>query len=120
LLALDQLIVEGFVAKELRILAKRLDVPMDKDWGSLKIIEAMLPSLGVPADQATATMSPLRELHNLRTKVKGHAAPGERRALEVAAKTEYSTYRAHFEALSRECETALVKVVNALDSVDNK
>ena len=115
LLALDQLIVEGFVAKELRTLAKRLGSGLEKDWGSLKIIEAMLPSLGIPADQAVSTMDPLRTLHNLRTKVKGHAAPGERRALEAAAKTEHSTFRAHFEALSRGCHTALVRVVDALE-----
>jgi hypothetical protein len=119
LLALDQLIVEGFVAKELRILAKRLGTGLEKDWGSLKIIEAMLPSLGIPADEAASTIDPLRTLHNLRTKVKGHAAGGERHALEVSAKTEHLTYRAHFEALSRGCHTALVKVVDALDSVDN-
>jgi hypothetical protein len=88
---------------------------LEKDWGSLKIIEAMLPSLGIPADQAVSTMDPLRTLHNLRTKVKGHAAPGERRALEAAAKTEHSTFRAHFEALSRGCHTALVRVVDALE-----
>ena len=65
-------------------------------------------------------MAPLRTLHTLRTKVKGHAVPGERRALEIAAKTEHSTYRAHFEVLSRECETALEKVINALESLDKK
>jgi hypothetical protein len=120
LLALDQLIVEGFVVKELRILAKRLGTELQKDWGSLKIVEMMLPSLGIPADQAATAMAPLRTLHTLRTKVKGHAVPGERRALEIAAKTEHSTYRAHFQALSRECETALQKIINALESLEKQ
>jgi hypothetical protein len=67
LLTLDQVIIEGFVSKELRILAKQLSTQVDKEWGSLRIIEAMLPSLGVPADQAAITIAPLRTLHMLRT-----------------------------------------------------
>jgi hypothetical protein len=116
LLALDQLIVEGFVPKQLRVLAERVGIVIEKNWGSLKIIEALLLALGTPPDQTSGIMEPLKRLHYLRTKVKGHASPTERHELEVAARTEHLTFRAHFQALARGCDAALTKIITALDS----
>ena len=118
LLSLDQLIVEGFVLKELRSLAAKLAVEFEPSWASLRILEALLPALGIPADQALPIMEPLRRLHHLRTKMKGHAAPTERRELEAAARTEFVTLREHFGALARGCHTGLTKIADALHGVD--
>jgi hypothetical protein len=90
ILALDQLVIEGFRAKELRNLAGTLGRSTDPAWGSLKLIEECLVGAGVDHEDAGRILDPLRTLHELRTVVKGHAAPEKRRELEKQASTAYA------------------------------
>jgi hypothetical protein len=57
LLALDQMIVEGFKATELRKIAVAADVKIDTSWQSLKLIQEILRNSSVPTsiDCLTAT-----------------------------------------------------------------
>lgn len=115
ILALDQLIVEGFIKTPLVATATKLGVTIDVTWASLRVIEAILEGQGRPSDEAKAIVAPLRRLHHLRSKVKGHAS-NEGKALERQALTAHGTFRAHFLALCGEIDVAFSGVVAALET----
>ena len=112
LLALDQLIVEGFVPTELRKIATTAGVKIDNSWGSLKLVQEILRTKdSLTADQ---TIEPLKQLHHLRSKVPGHHT-GERKTLEADAMRKHGSLKAHFRALCAECEDAFEVIVATLN-----
>lgn len=106
-LALDQMIVEGFSTKSLRDRLTAAGVTFEKDWGSLRLLEALLVASGVNPDEAAKAVKPLKTLHSLRSKLKGHAAVRERRELETDARRRFETLRAHFLDLATGCDDAM-------------
>jgi hypothetical protein len=117
ILALDQLIVEGFLPKALRTFAQTLGVTVDSTWASLRLVEAILEGLGATTDEAKARVAPIRTLHHLRSKAKGHAS-GEGKALEREALAKHGSFRAHFLILCEGCDDALTSIVEALALFD--
>jgi hypothetical protein len=114
ILALDQLVVEGFRVKELRELAQKLGGAVDKDWKSLRLLEECLAGTGMDADDAKQAISALRELHEMRSVVKGHSAAAKRRELEKQAVAGYESFRAQFTDLAARCDRALEEIINKL------
>jgi hypothetical protein len=111
LLALDQMVVEGFVATELRKHAQDSGVKFDNTWQSLKLIQEILRTKdSLVADQI---IEPLRMLHHLRSKVSGHHT-AERTKLEANALKENGSLAAHFRALCGKCEDSFGKIVAML------
>jgi len=111
LLALDQMIVEGFVATEIRKIAVAAHVKLESSWQSLKLIQEILRAKdSLTADQIVA---PLRELHHLRSKVPGHHTQ-ERSKLEAQALREHGSLAAHFRTLSARCYEALEQIIETL------
>jgi len=104
ILALDQLIVEGFRSKELRTLAKSLGCTVDPAWQSLRLIEECLARKGVDREDARTILAPLRTLRELRNVLKGHAAPEKRRDFERKARAAFGSFRAHFADLATGCD----------------
>lgn len=115
ILALDQLLVEGFLAKSLQKLASQAGRTIDKQWQSVRLLQDYLEAQGCNTEEAKAVMEPLARLHKLRSILKGHGAPSERAAASKNARKEYSTLRAHFMALAGECDAALIAVLKAFD-----
>ena len=114
ILALDQLVVEGFKVKALRQLARAMDVEVEKAWASIKLLEACLVGCGVSANQAESAGKALHTIHHLRSIVKGHAAP-KKKAKEVqAALSAHGSFRGHFRALAADCDKALGVVIENL------
>jgi hypothetical protein len=111
LLALDQMIVEGFVATELRKIAAAAGVKIDISWQSLKLIQEILRA----KDSLTADsfINPLKELHHLRSKVSGHRTE-ERTKLEASAFSKHGSLTAHFRALCTRCDEGFEVVVATL------
>jgi hypothetical protein len=95
-------------------LAAVLGRSTDPTWGSLKLIEECLVGAGVDHEDAGRILDPLRTLHELRTVVKGHAAPEKRRELEKQASTAYGSFRAHFADLAAGCDDALDAIMGKL------
>lgn len=114
ILALDQLVVEGFKTRELRTLAATLRRSADPTWGSLKLIEECLIGAGVDQEDARRTVEPLRTLHELRNIMKGHAAPEKRRQSEKEATSAHGSFRAHFADLAAQCDDALEAITEKL------
>lgn len=111
ILALDQLLVEGFLQKPLQKLATDAGRTVDKQWQSLRLLQDYLETQGSDAEEAKAAMEPLVRLHKLRSILKGHGAPSERTAASKQARTEHGTLRAHFTALAGECDAAFIKIL---------
>jgi len=104
-------VVEGFVASELREVAVAADITIDPSWQSLKLIQEVLRV----KDSLTADeiVEPLRKLHYLRSKVRGHHT-GERTKLEAEAVKEHGSLPGHFRALCAKCDDSFERVVAAL------
>jgi hypothetical protein len=114
ILALSQMVVEGFLPKQLKLIASRLSAEFEPHLGSLKLLEAILEAKGRSADEAKTTVSPLRELQHLRTKVKGHLT-SEGKVLLHEARRKHGSLSTHFRYLSEQCDRAMEQIVAALE-----
>ncbi|SDD82447.1 hypothetical protein SAMN05444678_12430 [Sphingomonas sp. YR710] len=114
ILALDQLVVEGFATKPLRQRLTAAGREFDKQWGSLKLLQEVLIAGGSDEDDVIEIVAPLRRLHDIRSKAKGHAAEAEKRALVKLAKTEHGSLPAHFRALTSNTQVSFNRIVELL------
>jgi hypothetical protein len=113
ILALDQLLVEGFEAGWLRTKAKTLGRAPDPKLGSLKLIEECLIGLGFEEGHARSATSPLHEVHNLRSKLKGHASGQTGQSIKSSAIAAHGSLGEHFKQLCQACDKALETIVEA-------
>ena len=117
ILNLDQLLVEGFEEKWLRGKAKELGRVPELIDRSLKLLEECLIGLGFEEDHARSIVSPLREVHNLRTKLKGHT-PGETaKELKKKAFEEHGSYLKHYKNLAANCDEAMLTLTEAFQDL---
>ncbi|MCW8088246.1 hypothetical protein OF850_21880 [Roseococcus sp. MDT2-1-1] len=114
IMALDQMIVEGFQTKALRALLTAKGKTPDKEWGTIKLLEELLVVYGESQEDAKDVVAPLRTLHHLRSKLKGHGAVSERRSLEAQARSEFETFRNHFTQLAAGCDAAMTRIMSLL------
>jgi hypothetical protein len=91
---------------------------IENDWRSLKLIEECLVGKGAAEDEAKAAVDALRTLRDLRTTVKGHAAPRKKADRVKKAQTAYGSLRAHFEALAADCDGAVGLVTARMEIGD--
>jgi hypothetical protein len=77
IMALDQLVVEGFQLKPLRKILEDKGAKAESNWGSLRVLGAILVAAGLTEDQAKATLTPLSRLHGLRSTLKAHSSVAE-------------------------------------------
>lgn len=104
ILQLDQLLVEGFEEKWLRAKAKELGRNVKPELRSLKLVEECLVGFGFDEEAARTHLSPLHDVHNLRSKVKGHASGQEAVAIRKQALREHKSYSQHFRQLCAKCD----------------
>jgi len=107
ILRLDQLIVEGFEQKYLRGESKDLGRVPAVQAGSLTLVEECLSGLGFEDTRAKEIVKPLKELHFLRSKVKGHASGHEAVKIKRDLLAKRGSYKQQFYALCGECEESL-------------
>lgn len=111
ILALDQLLVEGFLAKTLQKFATDAGRTIDKQWQSIRLLQDYLEAHGRAPEEAKAVMEPLARLHRLRSILKGHGAPAERATESKIARKSHDTLRAHFIALASQCDAAFIALL---------
>jgi hypothetical protein len=116
LLRLDQLVVEGFEKKWLRSTAEAKGRKPDAKFGSLKLIEECLLGLGFEPGDAFGIVAPFKEVHDLRTKMKGHASGDEATAIKKRVLKEHGTFKAHFQALCRRCDESIRTIATSFSS----
>lgn len=107
LLHLDHLVVEGFEKKWLKNKAEELGRKPDISFQSLKLIDECLIGLGLEPSDATSTIAPLKELHELRSKTKGHASGGDAVDLRKKALKDHGTFGGHFSSLCKRCDESI-------------
>lgn len=107
ILNLDQLIVEGFETKWLRTKAQELGRTPDAGVASLKLIEECLIGIGLEESDAQKAVAPLKKLHALRSKLKGHASGEEATAIRKQILAEHASYKNHFRTLTEEIDQSI-------------
>ncbi|MBX9948743.1 MAG: hypothetical protein K2Y39_06260 [Candidatus Obscuribacterales bacterium] len=114
ILTLDQLVVEGFSTKGIRDLITGAGKEFDNQWASLRLIQEFLVAKGMLEVEAVSLLRPLKELHGLRSKVKGHSAETEKQELIKKARTDHGSLKNHFKDLVSKCEISFNRIVAEL------
>lgn len=107
LMALDQLVVEGFSRSHFKAKAEATGITVDPQWGSLKLIGDVLRQQQVNEDEVNAVVSPLKSLHDLRSKMKGHAGGADAKALRESLIAKHGSLKLHYRALATDCDRAI-------------
>jgi len=113
-LALDQLVNEGFQLKPLQALAQTLGRSLEAEWKQFALLEECLKANGTERDEAKRIISSLRSVRELRNVLKGHAAIDKRRAAERGTRERFGSFRAHFEDMTERVGEALEIIMGAL------
>ena len=115
ILHLDQLIVEPFEKAWFKGELLQLGKTPDPKVGSLVLTEECLGGWGQDPDDAKKILVPLRTLHELRSKLKGHAVgKSTQTQLRQQALNEHRSYKDHFRVLCRECDESLRKITEII------
>ena len=114
LLALDQFVIEGFVVKELRSRLEKAGREFDKQWGSLRLLQDCLIAVGLDDEEAVLIVAPLKAVHALRSKVKGHLAEVEKQAIIKEARSEHGSLAAHFRKLAEDVQISFDRIIELL------
>jgi hypothetical protein len=117
ILNLDQLLIEGFNEKWLKMKAKELHVNLDSRFRSLKVIELILVTLGFEETHAGNIMSPFHTIHNLRSKLKGHATGTEAERIRKESISNYGSFNAHYKSICTDCDESLKTIIENLDKL---
>ncbi len=107
LLVLDQIVVEGLDHSYFKAKLKFMEQPIDPSWHSITMMERVLETAGLDDNKTSVVVKPLRELHHLRTKMKGHAAAKEATIIRDGLITQYGNLNNHFRNLVERCDQAL-------------
>ena len=111
ILHLDQLIVEPFEKSWFKTEVLKAGKPVDSKVGSLALTEECLAMWGQDPDDAKRITSPLRTLHELRTKLKGHAVgKSTQTQLRQQALNKHGSYKEHFRSLCIACDKSLREI----------
>jgi hypothetical protein len=116
ILGLDQLIVEGISPKAIKVRLNKLGHSFDTQWGSIKLLQEYVLAKGMTISDSVLLVEPLKKLHFLRSKVKGHATGAEKKALVKAARMEHGSLAAHFKHLSTKCQESFFLIVEQLST----
>jgi hypothetical protein len=108
ILHLDQLIVEPFKKAWFKSQVLQLGRTPEPTVGSLVLAEECLAGWGQDPDDAKSIVSPLRTLHDLRSKLKGHAV-GKATLVQLRQQSlnEHGSYKEHFRVLCKACDESM-------------
>jgi hypothetical protein len=115
LLHLDQLVVEGFETKWLRNKAQALGRSIEASLKSLTLILECLMAIGFTKDDTSNIVAPLQRLHQLRSKLKGHAAGDEALSIREQVLSEHQSYGKHFRVLCEKCDHSIRAITKAFE-----
>ena len=119
ILNLDQLVVEGLETKWLRKKAQSLGRTLDISFASLRLVEECLLASGFAEDNARNAVASLREAHDLRSKVKGHASGKDGSAIKKQILKDHGSYKGHFQALCQRCDESMRAIAEALKGMSH-
>lgn len=112
-LALDQLVNEGFLVAPLKSMVGTLGIKVMPEWRAFKLLEECLAAKNSDAVDARRLISDLRALRDLRNHLKGHAS-GKKEELSKEAISRHGSYKAQFEAMARRINETLIVLKGAI------
>lgn len=115
ILALDQLLVEGFLDKPLRKIAQEKGREVESVWRSLKLLHEILLGSTLSEEAAKQLLAPMKKLHELRNEIRGHATHEKKEVAIREARATHGNFRAHFFHIAEGCDQALIGVLKALE-----
>ncbi len=115
-LALDQLLVEGFLDKPLRAIATASGRTLEDGWRSMKLLSEILEAGGMTATDAKQLLDPMKKLHGLRNEIRGHATKEKREVAIREARATHGNFRAQFFSMAEGCDKALDAIVTVLST----
>lgn len=118
LMALDQVLVEGFQVKPLRKLLESKGRKAETSWASLRVVAELAVVSGKTVDEAKALLTPLSRLHALRSILKAHSSVEEKEKEERQARTAHGTLRVHFKDLAAQCDRSFDQIMRILGIAD--
>ena len=107
LLILDQLLFEGLERSYFKTKAESLACTVDPRWNALRLIKEIMVTAGVDQNEVDAIVGPLQELHELRSKMKGHASGQEAKKIRIQLIKVHGSLKKHFSALIESCDHAV-------------
>jgi hypothetical protein len=117
ILQLDQLVVEGLDVKWLRAKAQKLRGAVDHTPASLTLVQQCLVGLGLGESDATKVVEPLKMVHYLRNKVKGHSSGRETIKIKQKVLTDHRSYTEHFRVLCSQCDDSVRAIGKAFEGL---
>lgn len=118
IMAVDQLLVEGFQLKPLRMMLEAKGKKAEANWASLRVIAEIIAASGQTVDDAKAILTPLSKLHALRSILKAHSSVEDKDKEERQARATYGTLRAHFKDIAGQCDKSFDTILLALGAGD--
>jgi hypothetical protein len=85
----------------------------DIRFASLKLVEECLLALGFGDEHAMAVVAPLKQAHDLRSKVRGHASGKDGAAIKKQILKDYRAYKEHLRALCQACDESIRDIAEA-------
>lgn len=116
ILALDQLVNEGFRSAEIRAMVTKAGGKSETTWQSLKLLEALAEANCYSQPDAVKLVEPLRTLHGLRNPLRGHGSASQKAAEERKAREQFRTLRAHYTELCARIDASLKEIAKLLAS----
>ncbi|WP_321494402.1 hypothetical protein [uncultured Desulfobacter sp.] len=114
ILKLDQVLIEGFVKKELKVKAIELGQKPPASDRELKLLEKSLIGSGFDEEQAYDVLTPFHQVHYWRSVLKGHIFGKTAQNIETDALNEFGTLRAHFDDLCERCDESMKIILEAI------
>jgi hypothetical protein len=111
---LDQLVVEGFSTKAIKKILAKQGTNFENQWGSLRLLQEYVVSKGLSENDAISLLAPLKQLHEMRSKVKGHGAQSAKQSIIDTARTSHGSLALHFRVLAGECAESFFELTKRL------
>lgn len=103
---LDKLVVEGFKKSYLKKIAISMNC-YDRTLGTIKLMKKILEIKGIDAHDVSMIISPLDEIHFLRTKLVGHSSGAEADKIRKDLIAKHGDLRKHFHSLIETAEKGI-------------
>lgn len=103
---LDKLVVEGLEKSYLRTIATSLNCYDDK-VGTIKLLKKILETKGIDSHEINEIISPLDEIHFLRTKLAGHSSGKEADNIRKDLIAKHGDLRKHFRNLVEKADKSI-------------
>ena len=103
---LDKLVVEGLKKPYLKKIAMSLNCYDDKS-GTIKLLKKILETKGIDSHEINEIISPLDEIHFLRTKLAGHSSGKEADNIRKDLIAKYGDLRKHFRNLIEKADKSI-------------